>query len=151
MNKNLLANKKIIQDDFHLAGNITVGRVVETSDSSQIPCIGVCKDYETSNSLTFGCPVSSNFGSCSIPIINALYSHNANDNVTCFSLMSNIDTTKYEDKTFNVTRLDTNLSLSFSYTFNQYKESYTLRQDGYKTIFTSADVGKTISIEIEIV
>lgn len=154
MNKNLLANKKIIQDDFHLNGTITVGSRTEDMTNGQYTYFyGVLRDYNASVPNAVWKPLA-NFGQLEgIEIINGFYSdkNNVNTSVsTVLTIMNNIDTTKYENKTFTITRLDTNLSCSFTYAYNDVKESYAMSSSA-NTFFNSSDVGKIITIQLEIV
>lgn len=162
MNKNLLANKKIIQDDFHLSGTITVGYHRDYYDNGQYrDFYGFYMGQEEAAGVSITI-LTTPTGATTVPLLSALYSHLCNYNSytpTDVRLNALKDLTPYENKTMTVTRLDTGLSFKALITYEvitgEYAKegwSYTLQDvdANYFMFFTSSDNGKTISINIDI-
>lgn len=152
--KDLLLNRSKQSNGFHFTGNITVGsRTEDMTNGQYVYFYGFLRDYNTSTPGGSTWKPLANFGQLQgIEIINGLYSDKNNVNTTvetALTLMNNIDTTKYENKTFTITRLDTNLSYSFTYAYNELKETYTISSIA-NTFFDSSDVGKTITVQLVI-
>lgn len=127
--KKLLLDRSKQSDDFHFTGNIIVGSITgDMTNGQYVYYSGFLRDYNTSTPGAIAWKPQANFGQLQgIEIINGLYSDRNSVNTaveTVLTLMSNIDTTKYENKTFTITRLDTNLSCSFTYTYSEYKQVY---------------------------
>ena len=156
--KELLLNKSKQSDGFHFTGNITVGsRTEDMTNGQYVYFYGFLRDYNSSTSSAMWKPLA-NFGQVQgLEIINGLYSDKNNVNAsvsTQLTIMDNVDMTKYENKTFTITRLDTGQVVSTRYVYTEVEGAPEKSGWGWEQInsmlFTSADVGKTISIQLGI-
>lgn len=156
--KELLLNRSKQSDGFHFTGNITVGsRTEDMTNGQYVYFYGFLRDYNSNTSNAMWSP-GANFGQVQgLEIINGLYSDKNNVNAsvsTQLTIMDNVDMTKYENKTFTITRLDTGQVVSTRYVYTEVEGAPEKSGWGWEQInsmlFTSADVGKTITVQLEI-
>ena len=163
MNKNLLYKGLIIppppepepepdptpvEDDYHFSTNITVG-----SANLYIEDNGYSYNYGFSTQD--GASLMGAFGSSSSSRINSLFAQEQTYNSlknTIFKIVR--DNSIYQNKTLKITRLDTGQVVSTRYVYTEIEGAPEKSSWGWEEIksmlFTSADVGKTITVQFEI-
>lgn len=137
-----------VEDDYHFSANITVGTA-----NMYIENNGYAYDYGFSTQD--GASLMGVFGSSSSSRITSLFGQEQTYNslkTTHFSIVR--DNSIYQNKTLKITRLDTGQVVSTRYVYNEVEgapeKSNWFWEQINSMLFTSADVGKTITVQFEI-
>lgn len=142
MNKNLLYKDltippEPIEDDYHISADITVGQYIGTNE----------RHYGYNNYA------GKLFGECYNNKIAQLTGADTTLNGvrTIQTVLNLINNNKYENMTARVSRLDSKITITLRCNYLQDKDIYSWDDGGSEImIFNSSDVGKTISVYIEI-
>ena len=139
MKEILLKAKQVVQDDYHISANITVGAhdASSSGDGSSMN-YGYCEDVT---------------GQCTNEKIQRLWgSHltlsDGSINRTTYLILNT--NSQYDNKIAKISRLDNQVIVTMQYTYYEDKQEYQWVNNNNTPIFNQSDVGKTISVYIEI-